>query len=465
MGQRGICPGMPRIPRIFDSIRRRKCDTMRVSIWRRSLRGRATHEVRRRHYSDMITYERGTKGDAERRVARRFTLAYVMALATIALLSAVSHGVLDNVISEQRDAATVINVAGRQRMLSQRIALLAEDLTHGDKSARAPLVTAIDLMERSQDALVHGGDLNIVNPLAPELQAFYFQGETPLDPAVRHFLSQARVIAAQHAGSDESLALRQVRLAARETLLPRLDQAVTMFEAHANSRVKWLQWSQRMILAVLFATLIAEAILIFRPLVLRLGGYISSLTELATRDGLTGLHNRRYFLEIAQQMLLMARRSGSPTAVLVLDLDHFKRINDTLGHRAGDAALRRFSDIARNTVRRSDLIGRMGGEEFAIVLPGVDRHAARIVAEKLRRAFEEDMPQDSPPFTASIGVVLAGETDTISDLLNHADAAVYVAKQNGRNRVEFYAMGAEAARAPQNHDAAKQMAGAGGANA
>ncbi|MGE0667970.1 MAG: diguanylate cyclase [Sphingomonadales bacterium] len=412
----------------------------------------------------MITYDRGTKGEAERRVARRFTLGYVLALATIALLSAVSHGVLDNVISEQRDSATVINVAGRQRMLSQRIALLAEDLTNGDRSARAPLVAAIELMERSQNALVHGGDLNIVNPLSPDAHAFYFQGDKPLDPAVRQFLGQARIIAGQNSMSDVDLALRHVRLAARETLLPRLDQAVTVFETHANGRVKWLQWSQRMILAVLFATLIAEAILIFRPLVLRLGGYISSLTELATRDSLTGLHNRRYFLEIAQQMLLMARRGSSPTAVLVLDLDHFKRINDTLGHRAGDAALRRFAEIVRNTVRRSDLIGRMGGEEFAIVLPGVDRHAARIVAEKLRRAFEEDNPKDSPAFTASIGVVLAGETDTISDLLNHADAAVYVAKQNGRNRVEFYTYGAEARRAPQSRDAAEPMA-SGGVNA
>ncbi len=409
----------------------------------------------------MISFDRGIRGDAERRVARRFTLAYVLALASIALLSAISHGVLDNVISAQKDSATVINIAGRQRMLSQRIALLASDLSAGDKSARAPLVDAIDLMERSQNALIHGGDLKIVNPLSPETYAFYFQGEAPLDPAVRQFLAQARVVARYQHGQDAELALRSVRLAARETLLPRLDSAVSVFEGQANNRIKWLQWSQRMILGVLFATLAAEAILIFRPLVLRLGGYISSLTELATRDGLTGLHNRRYFLEIAQQMLLMSRRGTSPTAVMVLDLDHFKRINDSLGHRAGDAALRRFSEIVRNTVRRSDLIGRMGGEEFAIVLPGVDRHAARIVAEKLRRAFEEDRQTESPPFTASIGVVLAGETDSISDLLNHADAAVYVAKQNGRNRVEFYTHGAEARRAPQERDAGDPVAASG----
>ena len=400
----------------------------------------------------------GTRSDIEKRVARRFTLAYMAALASIAVMSAISHGVLDNVINEQRDSATVINVAGRQRMLSQRIAMLATDLTAGDKSARAPLVEAIDLMERSQDALVHGGGMNIVNALSPQTQSFYFDGEAALDPAVRQFLKQARVIAEPTRGRDTAVALRNVRLAARETLLPRLDQAVTRLEAEANARVQWLQWTQRMILVVLFATLIAEAILIFRPLVLRLGSYISRLTELATRDGLTGLHNRRYFLEIAQQMLLMTRRGTSPAAILVIDLDHFKHINDTLGHRAGDAALRRFSEIVRATVRRSDLVGRIGGEEFAIVLPSVDRTSARIVAEKLRRAFAEDHPVDSPAFTASIGVVLAGETDTISDLLNHADAAVYVAKQNGRNRVEFYVHGAEIRHLSPPRDASESVA-------
>ncbi len=409
----------------------------------------------------MISYERVTKGDAERRVARRYTLAYALALAIIALLSALSHSVLDNVISAQRDTATVINIAGRQRMLSQRIALLSSELMGGDKTARASLIEAINLMERSQNALINGGDLNILNPLPSEASTLYFGGAHPLDPAVRQFLAQARIIAVPEHGHDAALALRNVRLAARETLLSRLDQAVTIFETRANDRIKWLQWTQRMVLAVLFATLAAEAILIFRPLVLRLGGYISSLTELAMRDSLTGLHNRRYFLEIAQQMLHMSRRGTSPTAVLVLDLDNFKRINDTLGHRAGDAALRRFSEIVRNTVRRSDLVGRMGGEEFAIVLPGADRHAARIVAEKLRRAFEEDSPVDSPAFTASIGVVLAGETDTISDLLNHADAAVYVAKQNGRNRVEFYTHGLEARHAAPSRDAGDPVAASG----
>ncbi|MEN3977016.1 diguanylate cyclase [Emcibacter sp. SYSU 3D8] len=394
-------------------------------------------------------------------MARRFTIGYLVALSSIALLFAISHAMLDNVISDQRDSATVINIAGRQRMLSQRVALLADNLAAGDSSARAPLTRAINLMERSQNALIHGGDLRIVDPLSPEAYAFYFQGDRPLDPAVRHFLAQARIIASSDGDHDRSAALRSVQRSARETLLPRLDMAVSLFESHANSRITWLQWSQRIILAVLFAILAAEAILIFRPLVLRLGGYISSLTELATRDGLTGLHNRRYFLEIAQQMLLMARRGTSPTAVLALDLDNFKRINDTLGHRAGDAALRRFAEIVRHTVRRSDLIGRMGGEEFAIVLPGVDRHAARIVAEKLRRAFEEDKAKDSPPFTASIGVVLAGATDTISDLLNHADAAVYLAKQNGRNRVEFYTHNVGARRTAHTCDTADSLASPG----
>jgi diguanylate cyclase (GGDEF)-like protein len=410
----------------------------------------------------MMRYEPDTRSDVERRVARRFTVAYIVALGLIAVLSAVSHLVLDNIIDEQRDSATVVNVAGRQRMLSQRIASLSTDLVAGDRSAAAPLAEAIALMERSQDALVKGGDLNIATPLSPEARALYFRGGAPLDGAVRQFLDQAKAIAGPERGEDVDLALRNVRLAARDTLLPRLDAAVGLFAREANARIAWLQWAQRAILGVLFVTLAAEAILIFRPLVLRMGDYISGLTELATRDSLTGLYNRRYFLEIAQQMLLMARRGTAPAAVLAIDLDHFKQINDTFGHRAGDAALRRFSEVIRHTVRKSDLIGRIGGEEFAVVLPAVDRMSARIVAEKLRRAFESDRPADSPAFTASIGVVMAGETDNIIELLAHADAAVYLAKQNGRNRVEFFVAGTGAgARPPSIYDAPDTLAGTG----
>jgi diguanylate cyclase (GGDEF)-like protein len=402
----------------------------------------------------MISYSRGIEGEAERRVARRFTVAYMLAIIVIALLSAAHHIILDKVIAEQRDSAAMIDLVGQQRMLSQRIALLAGDLAAGDKSARAPLADAAGLLERTQNAVVHGGDLNVRKPLSQQARARYFQGEHPLDPVMRRFLAEARAVAASGQEQDAAAAVRTLRTTARDTLLPLLDGAVTEFVSEANDRIHRLQQIRNVILVVLFATLAVQALLIFRPLVLRLGGYISSLTEQATRDALTGLLNRRYFLEIAQQLLLMSRRDASPTAVLAIDLDHFKRINDTLGHRAGDAALRRFAEITRDTVRRSDLIGRMGGEEFAVVLLGVDRHAARIVAEKLRRRFEEDKPKDSPPFTASIGVVLAGEIESISDLLNHADAAVYVAKQNGRNRVEFYVHGAEAQRGRPSRDTA-----------
>jgi two-component system cell cycle response regulator len=126
--------------------------------------------------------------DAERAIARRLTYAYIAGLALIAILSGAVHVLLNNVIVAQGDSATVINVAGRQRMLSQRIGLLAMDLRAGDASARQPLLDAVTLMERSEKALTQGGDLRIRQTLSPAAHQFYLEGASPLDPAVRQFV-------------------------------------------------------------------------------------------------------------------------------------------------------------------------------------------------------------------------------------------------------------------------------------
>ncbi len=162
----------------------------------------------------------------DRNVVGRLTAAYVIALTLIAILSGGVHLLLDNVIAEQRDAATIINVAGRQRMLSQRIALLGNDLHQGDETAREPLRDAIALMRRSQDALVRGNDLGISNPLSADASAHYFSGLNPLDMRVRSFLDDAERFLA----TGDEIAFREWHLAARDTLLPALDRAVSIFE-------------------------------------------------------------------------------------------------------------------------------------------------------------------------------------------------------------------------------------------
>ncbi|MCE1191306.1 MAG: GGDEF domain-containing protein [Acidovorax sp.] len=160
----------------------------------------------------------------------------------------------------------------------------------------------------------------------------------------------------------------------------------------------------------------------------------AELEQLATRDSLTNTLTRRYMDEACAAELERSRRSGQPLAFLMMDLDHFKAVNDTHGHQVGDRVLVEFAAKVQRQLRKSDLLGRFGGEEFALVLPNTSREAALQVAERIRAAC---VPQAGEVgCTVSIGLTLGQpENDTLDKLLARADAALYQAKNTGRNRV------------------------------
>ena len=181
----------------------------------------------------------------------------------------------------------------------------------------------------------------------------------------------------------------------------------------------------------------------------------------ATRDALTGTLTRRPLMEAFEQGVSLAVRERQPYAVLMLDLDHFKRVNDEHGHPAGDAVLRQFAQRLSQRLRRSDLLGRYGGEEFLVLLPGTDLAGARTVAEGMRRAIADEPftfgalripvtvsvgvrvlePADPDAPGGADGVIVAGMADAaqVEPLIADADRALYAAKRNGRNRVEVAA--------------------------
>lgn len=167
------------------------------------------------------------------------------------------------------------------------------------------------------------------------------------------------------------------------------------------------------------------------------------LERRAYSDYLTGLANRRYFLEQAEKELARAQRYNLELSILMLDIDHFKRVNDTFGHKVGDVVLRKLAEVCRATLRNVDITGRIGGEEFAILLPETGAQSAMEAAERLRVALAASQVKLNGGlplhFTVSFGVTTLDEKETNIDmLLNQADQALYQAKSEGRNRVCMY---------------------------
>jgi diguanylate cyclase (GGDEF)-like protein len=172
--------------------------------------------------------------------------------------------------------------------------------------------------------------------------------------------------------------------------------------------------------------------------------HVAELEVLATSDPLTGVANLRHFLHLAGLELDHAQRMERAFSLLALDIDHFKRINDTHGHAVGDAALKAFVEACKRALREYDILGRLGGEEFGVALPNTGEDGALVIAQRLRQQVEDirlDMPKGGVlQFTVSVGVASCQpgpdqEETTIPLLMEKADAALYRSKSEGRNRV------------------------------
>lgn len=164
------------------------------------------------------------------------------------------------------------------------------------------------------------------------------------------------------------------------------------------------------------------------------------LIELATRDSLTGLANRRNLLDRAEQEITRAKRSGQPISMILADIDHFKRINDTLGHEVGDRVIVHAAAQLLKACREQDIVARWGGEEFLLVLPETAIHEAGVLAERIRAALVGGTMEHAGqpvPFTLSFGIATMAAGESISDAIARTDRALYRSKAQGRDRVSL----------------------------
>jgi len=373
------------------------------------------------------------------------TISYVAALGVLAFLVVCTHFLTDAIIAEEGDTARIVNIAGRQRMLSQRAALLALELSRMTDAARlAPLegkfANTLNEMEFAHHTLRNEAvDIGSRANKKRALTEVYRNGPEQLEARIKDFLTQGRSFLQVPAGQRaEAPELARMLEAAHQSLLMAFEKAVTNIQAESEHDIVHLRKNMGLMLGVVLATLVAEALFIFRPLFKRLKAAQAKLLEVAMSDPLTGSMNRRFLMESAKREMLRTRRTGQPLAVMMLDIDHFKTINDTWGHGTGDEAIVVLARTLSGAIRGSDLLGRMGGDEFALLLPGADTNKALTVAKKLRDAVaaaEIKVGSSTLHMTISLGVAELMATDeSVTTAFDRADQALYQAKQSGRNR-------------------------------
>jgi diguanylate cyclase (GGDEF)-like protein len=214
-------------------------------------------------------------------------------------------------------------------------------------------------------------------------------------------------------------------------------QVVSVPTEHAVSQARAAWWwhvaATLTVFGVLFVVLNR---ILSRSVIAPIETRSSAWRELATKDPLTGAFNRRSFDEQAEAFVAACHETGAPMALVAVDVDHFKRINDSFGHAVGDAVLKEFAQRVLREIKRRDGLYRLGGEEFALLLPHTGMAEAAAFAEVLRRSLERNPFSGAGHLSASFGVAELLPGDTVQSLMQRADEALYAAKAKGRNRVE-----------------------------
>ncbi|WP_425404777.1 GGDEF domain-containing protein [Hwanghaeella sp.] len=388
-------------------------------------------------------------------MGRGHGLAYYVAIYTAALALIAAFGIAtfllsDRIISEESRSATLVRIATRQTTLSQRISGLAFQYAMANPQQRRylePLIlSSVGLMRSSHEALLMG-DAQLGLPgggFSAEIDELFFGELEQLDYRVRRFMTLAEdfLELPQNFLDEKNQGLIRLMAAAQDDLMESLTEVATIYEDASRARVDVLRERISWLFTSFLAIVALEGVLVFRPLFRTLVRHREELYNMARTDPLTGCFNRRALMETAANEFARSRRYRSPLTIAVYDIDHFKKVNDTFGHDAGDEVIKHIAAVTEQSIRSVDIFGRTGGEEFSIILPDTDIHGAGVVAEKLRSAVEASVTPYSGKeiavtISVGIGTVLPDDEDA-AQALSRADQALYRAKQTGRNKVNTF---------------------------
>ena len=392
---------------------------------------------------------------------RRYVIGFLIIFATIS----VSHWASLAKIKAADDDAEVLSISSRQRMLSQRILFLMNEVERGNiPDIEYRLEAALDLFEQSHNWLVERAELS------PELHDHYFEnGPITLDAFSRRFVVMVG-IASNATGAQREELYEIVAGWGREDLIMSLAKAAALFRENSEARIETLHQIQKITLITALVVLLFEALLIFAPAQMSVNAAIdrlekrksilkkslaalkernaeleharTSLAKAANQDALTGLFNRRAVYEKLTSPEEDAHGGDCTLCVMKLDLDHFKEVNDTLGHNAGDQVLVHVAEVLKKRINEECFAGRIGGDEFVFLMlrpPSLEMivQVADSIISEISRPLVIDQKQCQ--VGASVGFTIATSSGATPDqMLIEADLALYEAKRAGRGAACAY---------------------------
>ncbi|MDN2566239.1 EAL domain-containing protein [Aquibium sp. A9E412] len=391
--------------------------------------------------------------------------AYWIALAIIAVMAMASYLLLQGMLAAHQKDQSLLSLVSTQKALSQRIVFLAKEAEDAPERRKAELVAALRTanagFERNYDRLLSVTGVDAAPPVgeaADALAPLFFGRPHHLDYfSVGLAANGWRLIAAL----EQDLSGLPLAGASSARERAELDETVAtatmagylaledVISGMAQRRAAAVLRMHKVLFFATIGVIVLVTLLIFRPMAAMIRRRTSELVEaknsmafIAVHDGLTGLYNRTFLHNHFDTLLKAARRRGESLAVLQLDLDRFKQINDTLGHPAGDYVLVKTAERMRASCRASDLCARLGGDEFVMVLSGAGTWedinlVAKRILDNLNQPLDYEGVTIQPGASAGIAVFPL-DADNASDLLVHADLALYAAKKTGGGGFSFF---------------------------
>jgi len=408
-----------------------------------------------------------------KKIKNSFTERYLIAILLLIILSSSAFYILTAALKAYEPTPLIISLSGKQSMLSQRIALYSQQYyqsasdrknTKQTKEIRILLRSAVEEM-RVINEKVSSGQISVGKKIehSYKIHTLYF-GKNHLKNRVDDYLSLVNSLDRAKTRTATRAILNNI-ITSSNTLLPDLEAAVLQHQEEANTSITNIYALQFTVWILTLTTLLLEIIFIFRPMADKIGALLhktvwnehnlqeevqirtvslidsnEKLAQLASHDPLTGLKNRLYMEKDLLLLINLQHVHHSPYAVVMLDIDWFKNINDTYGHDAGDFVLCELAKIFHETIRPQDSIYRIGGEEFIVIFNRITLDQTVEKCEKIRLRVQDHQfiyHEFILEITISIGIYHPdkGTVDSVKEALKLADNALYQAKRMGRNKV------------------------------